>query len=322
MDGFGKRISVPSFRTLRGQKNEVFVLVGAVLGERERGEVVRLLEADVYFVGNFQGVLQDVGPIRESFGDLHRVLEVEAFVVSHSALVTSVFAEPDTEQHVVRFVILRLKKVSVVGGDHRKAHLLGELEDFPVDLRLSFGVVRLDLQVVPVLEEVRVPGGGFAGTVPVVCSEVACDFPGQTRRADHQPSGVGRQSLPIHPRLVVEAFCVPDGGQLDQVLITLHIPGQEHEMVVGSLSLTGLGAVAPITGSHVSFHTDDRLDPLLLGEFVEGPSAKKATVVGEGEAGHLEFLGPVDEVGEAVGSVEERVLGVCVEVDEAHECRV
>jgi hypothetical protein len=61
---------------------------------------------------------------------------------------------------------------------------------------------------------------------------------------------------------------------------------------------------------------------LLLGKLVEGPSAKEATMVGEGKAGHLEFFGPVDEIGEAVGSVEERVFGVCVEVDEAHECPV
>ena len=45
-------------------------------------------------------------------------------------------------------------------------------------------------------------------------------------------------------------------------------------------------------------------------------------MVREGKAGHLKFLGPVDEVGEAVGSVEEGVLGMGVEVDEAHECPV
>ena len=282
--------------------------------------MVRLLEADVHLVGNLQGVLENVGPIRESFGDLLCALEVEAFVVSHSAHVASIFAESDTEQHVVRFVILRLKKVSVVGGDHRNAHLLGELEDFFVELRLSLGVVRLDLQVVAVLEEVGVPGGCFSGTLPVVCGEMARDFSGQARRADHESSGVGRQNLPIHTWLVVEAFRVPDGGQLHQVLVTLHVPSQDHEVIVSSFSMASLGAVAPITRSHISLHSDDRLDPLLFSELVEGPSAKEATVVGEGEGGHLEFLGPVDEVGEAVGSVEERVFGVCVKVDEAHEC--
>ena len=93
-------------------------------------------------------------------------------------------------------------------------------------------------------------------------------------------------------------------------------------MVVGSLSLTGLGAVPSIARRHVRFHAYDGLDPILLGKLVEGPGAEETPMVGQRKAGHLEFLGPADEVGEAVGSVEERVLGVCVEVDEAHECPV
>ena len=64
------------------------------------------------------------------------------------------------------------------------------------------------------------------------------------------------------------------------------------------------------------------LIPFFLAKLVEGPGAEETTMVGQGKAGHLEFLGPADEVGEAVGSVEERVLGVCVEVDEAHECPI
>ena len=90
-------------------------------------------------------------------------------------------------------------------------------------------------------------------------------------------------------------------------------------MVVSSFTLPGLGALAPITRRHVCLHADDRLDPLLLGQFVEGPSTKETTMVGEGEAGHLVLFGPVDEVGESIGSVEERVLGVRVEMDEAHD---
>ena len=92
-------------------------------------------------------------------------------------------------------------------------------------------------------------------------------------------------------------------------------------MVVGPFSLAGLGAVPSITRRHVRLHADDRLDPFIFGELVEGPGAKEAAVVGEGKAGHLVLFGPVDEIGQPVGSVEERVFGVGVEVDEAHECR-
>ena len=62
----------------------------------------------------------------------------------------------------------------------------------------------------------------------------------------------------------------------------------------------------------------DGLDALPLGRLVEGPGAEHAAVVREGQAGHLELLGPADQVADAVGAVEEGVLGVGVEVDEAH----
>jgi hypothetical protein len=52
---------------------------------------------------------------------------------------------------------------------------------------------------------------------------------------------------------------------------------------------------------------------------VERPRAEQAAVVGEGQRRHLELLRLADEVGDAVRAVEERKLGMRVEVDEAHE---
>ena len=62
LDRFRKGISITPLRALRGQKNEVFILVGVVFGKRESGQMIGLLEAQVHVVGDFQGVLENIRP--------------------------------------------------------------------------------------------------------------------------------------------------------------------------------------------------------------------------------------------------------------------
>ena len=209
----------------------------------------------------------------------------------------------------------------IVRGDDRKACLVGQREDLGVELGLTLGVVGLNLEVVTIREEVGVPVRGLLGTLPVVRREVPGHLSRHARGADDEAAGVRGQGLPVYAGPMAEAFCVPYGGELDQVLVALHVPGEQHQMVVGPLTLAGLRAVPAISRGHVRLHPDDGLEPFFARQFVERPSAEHAPVVREGHAGHLEFFGFVDEIGEAVGSVEEGVLGVCMEVDEAHNAR-
>ena len=58
------------------------------------------------------------------------------------------------------FVVFLLEEVGVVGGDDGEPQLFCQLEYSLVEGGLALGVVGLNLQVVPVLEGVCVPGGG------------------------------------------------------------------------------------------------------------------------------------------------------------------
>ena len=66
----------------------------------------------------------------------------------------------------------------------------------------------------------------------------------------------------------------------------------------------------------VDLAADDRLDPGSLGRLEELHRPRHRPVVGERDGRHLELGGPGDEVGNPAGAVEDRVLGVDVEVDE------
>jgi hypothetical protein len=51
---------------------------------------------------------------------------------------------------------------------------------------------------------------------------------------------------------------------------------------------------------------------------LELPGRVEVTVIGDRDSGLLELLGPADQVIDSVGAVEERELGVAMEVDERH----
>ena len=66
----------------------------------------------------------------------------------------------------------------------------------------------------------------------------------------------------------------------------------------------------------VDLAADERLDPLLLRVLVELDGAGERAVVGERDGRHLELGRAGGEVRDPAGPVEDRELGVDVEVDE------
>ena len=76
-----------------------------------------------------------------------------------------------------------------------------------------------------------------------------------------------------------------------------------------------LRAVRPVVGD-VDLAAENRLDSLLSGLPVELDRAGERAVVGERDRRHLELGGPRGEVRDPARAVEDRVLGVDVEMDE------
>ena len=119
--------------------------------------MILLRELKPHLVGNLERILNDVRTLWEMCPHLVAALEVKTLVVPHAIAVTQVLTETDTEQHVVGVMVLATQKVRIIRGDDRKAELLGEPEDPRVQLALIARIVRLHLEVIAVLEHVRVP---------------------------------------------------------------------------------------------------------------------------------------------------------------------
>jgi hypothetical protein len=120
---------------------------------------------------------------------------------------------------------------------------------------------------------------------------------------------VAREVAPVDARLVVVALEVPGRGELDQIAVALIRFGQESQVRV---TLLLLGRVL----ADVDLAADQRLDAGLPGVLVELDGARKRAVVGERDGRHLELGGTRREVRDPAGPVEDRVLGVDMEVDE------
>jgi hypothetical protein len=76
----------------------------------------------------------------------------------------------------VRVVVVVREEVRIVGCQHRQVQLLGELENASIEIGLILGVVRLDLEVVAITEDVGVPGRSGSRLVVFIGQQVVRDL--------------------------------------------------------------------------------------------------------------------------------------------------
>ena len=87
--------------------------------------------------------------------------------------------------------------------------------------------------------------------------------------------------------------------------------------MVAPVGDAGVRAVVAIAGRDVSLDAQDRLDPCFLAREVEGDSPEQIAVVGDGHRVHAQLFHAGHQPIDAVAAVQQRVLGVKVQVGEA-----
>jgi hypothetical protein len=136
-----------------------------------------------------------------------------------------------------------------------------------------------------------------------------------SRQADQAIGALGEQLL-VDPRTVVEALQVRVRDQLQQVPVAGRVAGQDREVAVLLLALPWR-ALEARRGRHVGLDADDRLDAGRDPRLVEPERAEHRPVVGDRERRHPGCLRAFEQGVDPRGAVQERELGVGVEVDEA-----
>jgi len=115
----------------------------------------------------------------------------------------------------------------------------------------------------------------------------------------------------IDAGLVIEAFEVGGGDQVDEVAVAFLVFAEQDEVVIA----VGIGAGFVVAGD-IDFAADDRVDAGGFGGVIEGDGAEEVAMIGHADGGHVLFGADLHELVDFAGSVEEGVVGVVVEVDE------
>ena len=119
------------------------------------------------------------------------------------------------------------------------------------------------------------------------------------------------QKLLIHPGLVIEPLQMSLGGELYKVSVALLVLGQDGEVVT---NLIGRLPVMAAPGGQVEFAAYYGLYACLFSSGVKLNGAVQCPVVGDGQAVHSQFFGPLHQGFDATEAVQQAVLGMDMEV--------
>ena len=216
----------------------------------------------------------------------------------------------DAQQRLVRARVRVAEVVDVTRRDRRQPRLAGELDELRKDARLhvEMRVLQLDVGVVAA-EHLRQPVELVVGVAGAALLERLRNATGQAAGQRDQACLVPLEQLPVDARLVVVALEIAEARELDQVRVALVVAREEGQVRVALLlRLAVLG--------DVDLAADDRLHAGALRLLEELDRTGEAAVIRQGDGRHLELGRPLDEVRNAARSVENRVLGVDVQMDE------
>ena len=302
---------VASREPLLAELDQVIERVAAARDRELREKDVVQRDLDAAALGDLERPSQRLGVAREIAGHLLRRLEVEMVGLEPPVVrVLERVARLDAEERLVRPGVLVPEVVDVAGRDRRQPGDGGQLVELGQDapLHLEVRVLQLDVDVVAPedLDEPVELGARVAD--PVLLERLADATREAAGERDH-PGRVALEELPVDPRLVVVALEVAEARELDQVGVPLVVGGEQREMGIALL-------LRPAVFGDVDLAADHRLDAGALGGLDELHGARHRAVVGERDRRHLELGGPLDEIRNPAGAVEDRVLRVDVEVDE------
>ncbi len=308
----GRRASVAPVEALLTELDEIVERV-ATVRDREGGQQDPAeLELDVAALRDLERPRHRVLEAREVARHLLGRLEEELARIELPVVrVLERVARLDAEERLVREGVLRVEVMDVAGRDERQAGLFCERDQPRVDLLLlgEPGVLDLDVRrVAP--EDLDEPVEIGVGVLRPAFGEGPRHPAREAAGQRHDPLRVTLEQFPVDPRLVVVALEVAERGELDEIGVALVRLGEEGQVRVPL-------RLRPPVVRDVDLAPDDRLHAALPRLPVELDRSCKRPVVRERDRRHLEPRRLLDERRNPTRPVEDRVLRMHVQVDEA-----
>ena len=298
--------------TLLAELSEIRPIVHAVRRGEVRQAALAELDLHVAFIGDFHGISKGLLLSGEKAQHLLGGLAVELLRPhAHPILLVHEALGLYAQEHVLSLGILLVGIVDVVGDHSLEAQIIGQLLELGQHhLLLPDAVVlELDIEVLPE-HGLEPPGDGVGLLVPAlqqVLGDVSRKAGGQADKA----LAVFRQQIVVDAGLVVEAVDEGLGREAHEVLVADLVLGEEDQVPVIPAQLSVLDKAVP---GHIGLHAQDGFDPLLLALPVEVDDAVHDPVIRDGHGGLPQALGPGHQGGDTGRPVQQRVLGVYMQM--------
>ena len=206
--------------------------------------------------------------------------------------------------------------MNVVGCHQFQIEFLRPLNQLSIHLRLFGDRVVLEFQIeIFDAERLLEPVHRGAGLVQLVLLNQLRNLACQTARKGDQAGLLLRQEFLVDARLVVVALQVRCCRELDEILVAGFVLRQQDQMVIDVPAAAAGLFVQSAARRDIHFAADDRLDALVTGGLVKINCAVENAVVGDRQRGKLQLMRLLHQSVETAGPVEQRILGVQMEMD-------
>ena len=312
LDGVGgQRVAVAVAHALEHQAAQVLLLRHPVRAVEARDQLAAERDLHLAAVRDLQRRLDRAGELRERVHHLLRGLQIELVRGERHLRRGQRRLRLHAQQRGVVVEVLAAQVVHVRRADERLAGLGREALHRLVDLVLLGEPVLLDLEVdVLRAEDLNQLVQVRARLVELALHDPLARAAGQAAGERDHALGVQRQQLQVHARLAaVQAFEEALGGERREVPEALVGRRQQRQVVALDLAVAHVAVV-----DEVGLEAQQRLDVVLLGGLVELDGAVHDAVVGQADGRLIEGRGALGELADVAGAVEQRVLGVDVQV--------
>ena len=250
------------------------------------------------------GVLQGLGRIGEQC--LHLLLGLAVVLpalIAHAVLILHLLAGLDAQQYIVGLLILCKRIVDIIGGHQFKPCLPAHAHQSLIDQFLVGQPMVLQFQEKVVLSKyVHIPSGCPHSLLVHAPGKISLHLAGQAGAQCNHPLVVLGKHLIIHPGFIIKTIHKSLGHNLHQVLISLVVLCQKHQMIVPVLAADRLPVKAGVR-RHIDLTAKNRLNTCFLCSFIKINHTIHHTVVRNSHAVHPKFFGPGRQLLDLAGAV-------------------
>ena len=203
---------------------------------------------------------------------LGRALHPLLLRVAHAFRVIEVLTRREANQAVMRLGMLLIDKVHVIRTDGAHMVLGRQITQIVIHLELhGVGLVvgifdrcpmQLQFEVIILAKEILVPANRLIGSFHIIGRNGTRHLSGQTRRTTNQPFVVFLQLRAVGTRAHIETLGPCFGDNLNQVVVTRFILGQQDEVIATLVGFSLL--ILQSTASHIDLTTDNWLKSRFL----------------------------------------------------------